>query len=259
MDKKESKKSFVFNCEWREVLRDFPAEVRLEVYDAIIEYAASGTLTELKPLARMAFLFMKGEVDRNRSKYEEVSRKRGEAGRKGMSARYGNEAEPGGRAAREEAPRGEVDVEGVDLTNANKTNKPQQTVTNLTYNDNDNDEDDIKKEKREKEKPAKLHYAPCVMMTGEEYRKLAEAHGEDGAAWMVRKLDDYKAASGKTYKSDYRAILNWVVGEWQKQVERKLEGNGNGEGDYVSRQEREKRLRDEEFRRHIEEKLRGVD
>lgn len=66
-------------------------------------------------------------------------------------------------------------------------------------------------------KPQKHHYAPTVLLTDEEYEKLVAEHGRDGAAWMIQKLDDYKAARGTTYKSDYRAILNWVVREYKKQ------------------------------------------
>lgn len=74
MDKK--KKSFVFNIEWQEILLAYPGEVRLEVYDAIIEYVASGTISELKPMAKMAFSFIKKELDYSIQKYEEVVEKR---------------------------------------------------------------------------------------------------------------------------------------------------------------------------------------
>ena len=57
------RKSFVFNVAWQEILLDYPAEVRHEVYDAVIRYAASGTLTDLKPMAKMAFSFIKKEMD----------------------------------------------------------------------------------------------------------------------------------------------------------------------------------------------------
>ena len=57
------RKNFVFNVSWQEVLMEYPAEVRLEVYDAVIRYAASGTLSELKPLSKMAFSFIKIEID----------------------------------------------------------------------------------------------------------------------------------------------------------------------------------------------------
>ena len=66
-----NKKNFVFSVSWQEVLMEYPAEVRLEVYDAVIRYAASGTLSELKPLSKMAFSFIKNEIDYNNRKYDE--------------------------------------------------------------------------------------------------------------------------------------------------------------------------------------------
>lgn len=60
-----TKKTFVFNIDWYETLKDYPAEVRLEVYEAAIVYAASGTLTKLKPLSKMAFSFIRKEMDSN--------------------------------------------------------------------------------------------------------------------------------------------------------------------------------------------------
>lgn len=74
-------KSFVFNLEWFEVLKEYPSEVRLEVYEAAMEYAASGTLPELKPIAKMAFSFIKKEMDYNRERYDAVVAKRAEAGK----------------------------------------------------------------------------------------------------------------------------------------------------------------------------------
>ena len=88
MGQEIKRKSFVFNIEWQEVLMDYPPEVRLEVYDAIIEYVASGTLSELKPLAKMAFSFIKKQIDYNNDRYDDIVAKRSEAGKKGMANRY---------------------------------------------------------------------------------------------------------------------------------------------------------------------------
>lgn len=67
-----------------------------------------------------------------------------------------------------------------------------------------------------KNKPEPKHtYAETVKMTETEYGKLVADYGEDGAKRLVEILDNYKAASGHTYKSDYRAILNWVVKRYQ--------------------------------------------
>lgn len=81
------KKHFLFNYEWAEVLMDYPAEVRLEVYDAIIRYAQSGTLSELKPQAKMAFSFIKREIDYNESQYQNIVDARKAAGSKGGKAK----------------------------------------------------------------------------------------------------------------------------------------------------------------------------
>lgn len=123
---KERKRSFVFNCDWQEVLMEYPAEVRLEVYDAIIRYVASGTLSELKPLSKMAFSFIKKEIDYNNARYDDIIAKRSEAGRKGMQSRYAGE-----------------------VTDDNKNNKCYQSITKLTepnkanLNDNVNDNDNV--------------------------------------------------------------------------------------------------------------------
>ena len=77
-------------------------------------------------------------------------------------------------------------------------------------------------------KAPKKMYAENVKMTESEYKNLVEKYSEEGAQWMITKLDNYKAARGMVYKSDYRAILNWVVKEWQKELNAKQNGNYNG-------------------------------
>ena len=123
MAKTTKRKSFIFNIEWQEVLLEYPAEVRLEVYDAIIEYVASGTLSELKPMARIAFSFIKKEIDYNEQRYQDVVNKRSEAGKRSAESRNNNKS-----------------------TNSTNVNKCQQASTNATDNVNDNDNDnDLKK------------------------------------------------------------------------------------------------------------------
>lgn len=73
------------------------------------------------------------------------------------------------------------------------------------------------KGKKPKKKPAekkpieKKQFGEFVSMTDEEYQRLVEEFGEAAAKTMVQTLDNYKGSSGKKYKSDYRAILMWVV------------------------------------------------
>ena len=68
-----------------------------------------------------------------------------------------------------------------------------------------------KPKKPEEPKPEKIKYGEFVSMTEAEYRKLVEGYGEAAAKKAVEILDNYKGSKGKTYKSDYRAILMWVI------------------------------------------------
>jgi len=54
-------------------------------------------------------------------------------------------------------------------------------------------------------------YAEFVLMTTEEYQKLIDKYGEANTKKFIEKLDNAKGAKGYKYKSDYRAILEWVV------------------------------------------------
>jgi hypothetical protein len=56
-----------------------------------------------------------------------------------------------------------------------------------------------------------IRYAEFVQLKESEYNKLLEEHGKPLTDKMIKVLDNYKGANGKKYKSDYRAILNWVV------------------------------------------------
>jgi len=86
-------------------------------------------------------------------------------------------------------------------THIKRTSEEHQTPTN-------------KKDKNEKNEKKKA-YAEFVSMTHKEYEKLVNQYGERDTKKMILKLDNYKGAHGKTYDSDYRAILNWVAGEVQ--------------------------------------------
>lgn len=73
----------------------------------------------------------------------------------------------------------------------------------------------------EKEKKAtKKKYADHVKMQEKEYDKLVEQYGEAFTEKLIEELNNYKGANGKKYKSDYLAILNWVV----EKCERKYPG-----------------------------------
>lgn len=70
------------------------------------------------------------------------------------------------------------------------------------------------KEKKSKEKESKEKkklYGEFVELLDSEYQSLVQKYDEPFTLKCIETLDNYKGATGTTYKSDYRAILNWVV------------------------------------------------
>ena len=70
------RQSFIFYIEWRDALAGCSEEVRLEVYDAIVEYAASRILPkDISPIARIAFMFIKNDIDNGLTLCKECHKK----------------------------------------------------------------------------------------------------------------------------------------------------------------------------------------
>jgi hypothetical protein len=70
---------------------------------------------------------------------------------------------------------------------------------------------------KEKNNLNKKFYAKYVSMDEADYKFLCNKITKQGADWCIEKLDNYKGATGKKYQDDYKAILTWVVAEWEKQ------------------------------------------
>ena len=135
------KETFLFYADWLNVIRDLPSEVQLEVYQAIAEYAIYGNLIELKPLAKVAFGFVKQTIDRDTQKYISISEKRSEAGKKGGRRLKDNELEESNEKQKKQLLSGK----------SKKSNCP------LNDNDNVND-NDISFLEKKKQKSASVDF-----------------------------------------------------------------------------------------------------
>ena len=77
------KDSFVFRKEWRDAVSGMSADVRLEFYEAVIEYATTGNIPQLKQLAGLAFKFAKEDLDKDAKKYEMICERNRNNGKNG--------------------------------------------------------------------------------------------------------------------------------------------------------------------------------
>jgi hypothetical protein len=65
----------------------------------------------------------------------------------------------------------------------------------------------------EGKKERKDTFEPLVTLSASENEKLIKEYGETNTRRAYTKLSVYKQSNGKKYKSDYAAILNWVMRE----------------------------------------------
>jgi hypothetical protein len=68
----------------------------------------------------------------------------------------------------------------------------------------------------DKKEAAKTKVLPYVHLYDNEIESLIEKEGQHVYDWCVQKLSAYKGQTGKKYKSDYSAILNWVIKAYYK-------------------------------------------
>ena len=96
-----------------------------------------------------------------------------------------------------------------------QVNEPHEHNPQILVNTEKANTDEVNTDKTNTE-IAKSHdpkksFAEKVRMTEEQYKALCDKHSKEFADKCIEELDLYKQSSGRTYKSDYHAILHWVV------------------------------------------------
>jgi len=102
---------------------------------------------------------------------------------------------------------------GLSDTDNPKTGYPKTDNRKLLINDiTNNDTTNNNLSNKKSIKPTKKKYGDFVFLSDNEYNKLVSEYNKEKVQSFIEKLDNYKGSRGKKYKSDYRAILLWVVG-----------------------------------------------
>ena len=180
------KESFLLYTKYAENIEMLTMEQRGILFTAIMNYAAEKDLPEMDGMVKMAFSFIRAQLDADTEKYNDVCRKRAEAGKMG------------GRPKKEEKDE-KANGFSDDVKKANgfleKQTKAKKPDNDNEYdNDNDNDnENDIKKtytcafeslwaaypRKKEKAKAYKCYKA-----------RLADGFSEDELETAVKRYAD---------------------------------------------------------------------
>lgn len=209
------KETFVFYKSWMEALTDVPDDVRLEVYDCIIEYAFSGKVPSLKPMAKMAFNFIKNDIDRASEKYKKiVDRNKNNGAKGGRPKNHTNPKNPVGFSETQENPN-EYDNDNDNEYDNNILLEKESKVENIIKENSrevfpektievNTESEEKEKSSAKKEKVTRSVFKPPSVQEVQEYCNERQ-NGISGYSfvnfyqskgWMVgsNKMKDWKAA-----------------------------------------------------------------
>lgn len=124
----KKKESFLFYRSWKEGLTELPDKLKLELYDAIVNYALDGEVIELSEQAKTIFSFIKPMIEKDRNKYFDIVESRRKAGAHGAEQRKLKQAN-------------EANATDAKQEEANEANATDNDNDNDKENDNDNDND----------------------------------------------------------------------------------------------------------------------
>lgn len=148
--------TFIFYRDWLNALNDMPEDVQLEIYKSIAKYALDGELYELSQFAKIAFNFVKPQIDRDIEKYNKVVERNRANGKLGGR-------KPKQTEENQENPLGYLETQKTQVNPKNLDNDNE--YDNDNYNDN---EDEINNNKLDsyKEEPTKHDKVPYKEIVG---------------------------------------------------------------------------------------------
>ena len=79
----EKKNSFVMYTDYMEQISMLKREQRGDLFTAIMAYADNSELPDMDDVTRMAFCFIRSQMNRDKNKYLDTIEKRREAGKQG--------------------------------------------------------------------------------------------------------------------------------------------------------------------------------
>ena len=206
----KEKNSFVLYYDLEDILLDLSDSQIAELFRAIFAYEKRGeAYSGSDPEVKIAMRFVSRALDDNDERYRAKVEKRREAGRKGgLKSAQSRKQKKQNEANQANATKGKQKKQ----SQANQAdNEPEPVPDNDTDSEGTTSPSCARVTQQSTLASQKVQWADNVTMTNAEHQKLLDAHGPADTALMIEHLSHYKAANGKHYDSDYRAILAWVT------------------------------------------------
>ena len=198
--------SFILYTEQKAVIDKLTDEQAGKIIKAIYEYAETDKMPKLDNVLDLVITPFKLALDRNNNKWQEIKKKRSEAGKIGAEIKKQKQAK-------------QANAKFDKQTKANQAVNVNDNV-NVNVNDNNNipvseEESSSTSAKANKHKYGKYKN---VLLKDEELQKLKDEYSN----WeeLIKYLDEYIEMKGYKAKSHYLCIKKWVVDAVKKQSQK---------------------------------------
>jgi hypothetical protein len=197
----ENKTSFLLYCDIHHTIKKLTDNQSGKLFKHILSYVNDENPELNDLLLEVVFEPIKQSLKRDLKRYEAICLRNKDNGSKG--------GRPKSKIKKPKKPSGLI-------TNPNNPDGSRNNPNNPDEPDSDSDIDsDIDSDSEKKKRKNK--YCEFVSMFSEEHDKLISEHGEKNTKLFIEILNNYKGSNGKKYKSDYLAILNWVIDKAKKE------------------------------------------
>lgn len=232
------KNSFVIYTDCLEQLEVIPDAERGVLFLEVLKYARTGVVPNIdNPFLKALFLGFKNQIDRDCAKYDEVCKKRAEAGRNGGNQRVANLKQQ--QANESNCKQDQAIASKCLKVEANASNTQANQADNDNESDNVNDNDiDIKKSKGKTSR-----FTPPTIQEIQDYIK-EKGYSVDAEAFFAFYDSNGWLVGKNKMKSWKSAITTWAKRE-EKQPQRPTArtNNINNVNDYWEKEKKKDKIK----------------
>lgn len=209
---KNEKKSFLIYYDSIEAIESLHDADAGQLFKAVVAYAAEGREPDPSLPCYTVFLFLKAQIRRDNERYDEICRKRSEAGRIGRI--QSGISRSRSKINQIEANEADIDTESERASVIEKDIHSDSDSDSVT----DSDTDTVSHREREigRESPKAIpfgkaafgRYRNVILSESERLRLKGEYKGADED--MIERLSEYLHATGRHYGNHFAVLCHWA-------------------------------------------------
>ena len=166
------KQSMIFYASWKEAIKGLPDGVRLEVYEAAVDFARTGNVPELSAMAAMVFPFIRQDIERDSESYDKLCEMRRKIGKLGGAPK-------GNQNARKNNQNNQVVEITTKTTKASENNQNNLNDITTSSNSLSKEKNSLQSSKRKSAEADPIAAGKEEKADAPDFRKLADFFNDE--------------------------------------------------------------------------------